>query len=204
MTRRLRLWPLVLAAAGCAKTPVGDTCEAGSFRCDRNQYEQCADDGNSWQAVNDCAAQNQICVLNVGCRVCSPQSFSCGGDGFDVVLCRDDGTGYDTVGRCEPENGDECTGGQCKNACDLAAETRTYEGCDYWAVDLDNAVVANQGAAAAQQFAVVVSNPLEVPADVIVEVNDAPVGQPPQLRQVDHAFLERIPGSGDLHVFLLD
>ncbi len=199
---RLVPWALVLAA--CAKTPVGDTCEAGRFRCDRNQYQQCADDGNSWQLTADCAASAQICVLNIGCRVCSPQSLTCGGDGFDIVLCRDDGSGYDSVGRCEPENGDVCAGGRCRNACDLAAENRSYEGCDYWAVDLDNAVVANQGAAAAQQYAVVVSNPLEVPADVVVEVNDAPPGQPAQVRQVAHTFLERIPGSGDLHIFNLD
>ena len=67
-------------------------------------------------------------------------------------------------------------------------------------MDLDNAVIADQGAAAAQQYAVVVTNPLEVPATVTVEVDDADPGQPPQIRQVAEAHLARVVGGGDLAV----
>ena len=49
--------------------------------------------------------------------------------------------------------------GACVDACNDAAASRSYIACEYWAVDLDNAVVADQGAAAAQQYAVVLSNP---------------------------------------------
>jgi hypothetical protein len=193
----------LLAAACGSKAPFGDACEAGTTRCDRNSYQQCADDGNSWRTIEECAPLGRQCVANQGCLVCSPSTRSCGGDGFDIVLCRHDGTALDVIARCEPENGDVCASGACRNACSVAEETRSYEGCDYWAVDLDNAVVSELGAAAAQQFSVVVTNPLEVPATVTVEVNDAPPGEEPQLRVVATEHLARVRGGGDLAVINL-
>src|SRR5262249_26036617 len=86
------------------------------------------------------------------------------------------------------------------SACDVAAESRSYEGCEYWAVDLDNAVTADQGAAAAQQYAIVVTNPLEVPATVTVEVNDAAPGEPLAIRKVAEAHLARVVGGGDIAI----
>jgi hypothetical protein len=128
----------------------------------------------------------------------------CGGDGFDILRCRSDGSAADPIGRCNPDNGELCVaGGQCKDACEFTSEQHSYEGCDYWAVDLDNAVVADQGTAAAQQYAIVVSNPLELPATVTVEVNDAPPGEPPQLRIVRQEQLQRVTGGGDLVVINL-
>ena len=139
-----------------------------------------------------------------GCLSCQPNSRACGGDGFDILLCRGDGTALDIVARCEPELGLVCAlSGSCRQACAVAEETRSYEGCDYWAVDLDNAVVSELGAAAAQQFAVVVTHPLEVPAEVTVEVNDAPPGEPPQLRVVATEHLARVRGGGDLAIINL-
>jgi len=142
-------------------------------------------------------------VASAGCLTCAPSTRACGGDGFDIVLCRPDGSGLDAVARCDPDQGLVCGGGSCRNACDVAATNRSYEGCEYWAVDLDNAVIADQGAAAAQQFAVVVTNPLEVPATVTVEVNDAEPGAPPAVRQVAEAHLARVVGGGDLAVINL-
>src|SRR5262245_15430444 len=133
-----------------------------------------------------------------GCVAGSP---TCGADGFDILVCRSDGTGFDVVGRCDPDLGDVCAGGACVNACDKAAETRSYEGCDYWAVDLDNAVAPDQGSAAAQQFALEVTTPLSMPAEVTVEVNDAEPGQPLQLRTVAEV---QLAGGGDLEIIKLD
>jgi hypothetical protein len=146
----------------------------------------------------------KICVPQVGCLTCTPGTRSCGGDGFDIALCRADGSSADVVARCPPEEGLICGGGSCRNACEVAAATRSYEGCEYYAVDLDNAVTANQGPAAAQQFAVVVTNPLEVPATVVVEVNDALPGEEPRIREVARAHLARVPGGGDIAIFNLD
>src|SRR5262249_34204123 len=55
----------------------------------------------------------------------------------------------------------------------------------------------------AQQYAVVVTNPLEVPATVTVEVNDADPGEAPAIRQVAEVHLARVVGGGDLAVINL-
>src|SRR6185369_14351284 len=77
-------------------------------------------------------------------------------------------------------------------------------GCEYWAVDLDNAVTNDLGPASAQQYSIVITNPLELPASVKVEVNDALPGQPPMMREVASAFLSRVVGGGDLKIINLD
>jgi hypothetical protein len=185
--------------------PVSDFCKPGAQRCDQNKYEVCRDDGSAWALSQDCNAQSRMCIVSLGCRTCVPNSLVCGGqDGFDVVRCNREGTEFTKISRCDPDNGDLCVGGECVNACAHALELRSYEGCDYWAVDLDNAVVSNQGTAAAQQFSVVVSNPLELKATVTVEINEAPPGMPVKLKKVAEKQLSRIEGGGDLQVINLD
>ncbi len=193
--------------ASCSADPprAGSVCAPGTQQCSANVYETCASDGESWVASLDCGAQNLLCFTGVGCRLCDPGSLACGGDGFDIVRCGSDGSRLDVIGRCDPEVGQLCTGaGECADACGLAEASRSYEGCEYWAVDLDNAVTNDQGPAAAQQFSIVITNPLELPASVKVEVNDAPPGQAPLLRTVATAYLNRIPGGGDLEIIDLD
>ncbi len=195
------LTPIALFVAACsASRQTGDVCMGGMSRCDQDSYERCADDGNSWITLDDCATEGQICVLNEGCLSCNPDVRGCGANGEDIVVCRHDGSGLDTIASCDPDMSQVCEGGQCADACTVSAQTRSYSGCEYWAVDLDNAVVPGQGSAAAQQYAVVVSNPLEVPADVTVEVNDAPPGMPLMTRVVATAHLARVEGGGDLAV----
>jgi hypothetical protein len=199
---------LAAVAAGCtADDPprMGAVCVPGNQRCSENRFQTCASDGDSWVTSLDCVADGLLCFPGVGCKTCSPGTVQCGGDGFDIVRCADDGNSYETVGRCDPENGQLCGGeGACANACDITSQQRSYEGCDYWAVDLDNAVTNDLGPAAAQQYSIVITNPLEIPAAVKVEVNDAPPGQPPELRTVASTFLDRVPGGGDLKIINLD
>jgi hypothetical protein len=97
-----------------------------------------------------------------------PNTRSC--DGFDIVRCNPEGSGTDPIATCDGEAADVCYEGECINACQLSAQSRDYEGCEYWAVDLDNAVIADQGAASAQQYSVVLSNASEVNAEVDVEI----------------------------------
>jgi hypothetical protein len=194
----------VLLLAACASKPFGDACDPGASRCSANAYQRCSDDGNSWATIDNCALTDKVCVGDTGCLTCQPGGRACGGDGFDIVRCRDDGSAYDLIARCEPDERLVCNAGNCRSACEIAAEARSYQGCEYWAVDLDNAVTADQGAAAAQQYAVVVTNPLEVPAHVVVEVNDADPGEPPRIRQVAEANLARVVGGGDLAIINLD
>ena len=158
-----------LLGSSCSKSPVlGTLCDPGVVRCDQNAYEVCADDGARYVTLDDCSATEQVCVLGSGCLNCQPNQRSC--DGFDIVRCRPDGSTEDRLTSCNPLDGDVCFGGACINACDLAAANRSYEGCEYCAVDLDNAVVADQGTAAAQQFSVVVSNTSQLTAEVTVEI----------------------------------
>ena len=68
--------------------------------------------------------------------------------------------------------------GACRNLCDYARASKSNVGCEYWAVDLDNAMVDATRNAAAQQFAVVVSNP-----------------QPDRRAEVDDRAGRRAPGE---------
>lgn len=156
-----------VAASGCS-TGASPLCTPGFHRCEENRYEVCDDDGAAWVTDDDCAADGNICVVNVGCQVCFPDTRFC--DGQDVLRCRPDGSAADVIATCDGAQQQECSGGECLDACQLAAISRDYEGCEYWAVDLDNAVVNNQGAASAQQYSVVVSNASALEADVNVEI----------------------------------
>jgi hypothetical protein len=93
---------------------------------------------------------------------CPPSALGC--LGTDVGRCRADGIGYELVEACDGE-GEACSEGRCVSLCEAAVADRSYEGCEFMAVDLDN---HNEGAylAATQQFAVVVSNVSALPARV--------------------------------------
>jgi len=159
----------LVAVGACGDDKVaGSVCTAGDVRCTENIYGVCADDGESFVDVSDCSETQQVCVFGEGCLECSPGSRFC--DGFEVVRCRADGSGTERVASCDAAAGDVCFAGACENACTLSQENRSYEGCEYWAVDLDNAVISDQGTAAAQQFTIVLSNSSELTADVRVEI----------------------------------
>src|SRR6185295_12544694 len=99
-------------------------------------------------------------------------------DGFDVQQCSSDGQTKTKIETCDGEKGFACRSGACVNLCDDAAKNRSNVGCEYWPVDLDNAVT-NQGNAALQQYAVIVSNPQpDLPARVTIEEDTALPGQP--------------------------
>ncbi len=171
MTGRILASVLALGAAlaGCSP-PAGDgerICTPGGQRCSENTYQQCADDGTDWADVAACSDQGLVCVTDFGCATCFPDVRSC--DGLDITRCRPDGSATDVIATCGADD-DVCFGGECVNACELAAQSKSYEGCEYWAVDLDNAVVSTFGAASAQQFSVVVSNPGLLTATVSVEI----------------------------------
>jgi hypothetical protein len=165
--KRALLFAIVVAGCGNAR-PIDSLCAPGFQRCDVGVLEQCADDGGSWRTLDDCGQRGLVCDLNRGCVACEANIRTCTGQ--DVVRCRPDGSGFDAIATCDATTGQVCAGGDCKDACALAAEQHSYEGCEYWAADLDNAVVADQGAAAAQQYAVVLSNPSQLDAFVTVDI----------------------------------
>jgi hypothetical protein len=91
---------------------------------------------------------------------------------------------------CDTTKAIACRDGRCENLCDLATRQSSNVGCEYWGVDLDNARVSASLNAAAQQYAIVVSNAQpDVVATVTIDEDDAPVGQPPMVRTVATATI---------------
>lgn len=165
-------------------------CVVGEVRC-ASGLQRCVDGspGPQWALEEDCKAQGLVCSPTLGrCASCEPAALSC--DGQTITRCRDDGNGEDRGATCEPSTGQACRAGSCVNLCEDAGAKRSNVGCEYWAVDLDNAVIDATSNAAAQQFAVVVSNPQpDVPADVSIYQDDGAVGDPSAPRIVARATI---------------
>jgi hypothetical protein len=86
------------------------------------------------------------------------------------------------------------------NLCGDAESQRSNIGCEYWAVDLDNAVSSSNSNAAAQPFSIVVSNAeADVSTKVTIDVDDAEPGTPARLRVVGSAMI----APRNLEVFYL-
>ncbi len=178
-------------------------CTLGATRCDQALRQTCGtgvDGRPGWLTEEDCGAKKLACADGLGCRPCRPGSTTCGGDLKNRVdTCRIDGSGYEPGPKCEGE-GKACRQGICDDLCAVARSRRSNIGCEYWAVHLDNARISASLNATAQQYAVVVSNPQsDVPANVTIEQDDAPVGSPQKLRTVAKARVT----PNNLEVFLL-
>jgi IgGFc binding protein len=156
-----------------------EPCRVGAVRCGSG-LERCSDTGAgpTWEVIDDCAARGQVCADELqACANCIPNSQSCSGQ--TVLRCDALGETSARVDECDVTAAEACRGGSCTNLCTLAAEQRSNVGCEYWAVDLDNAVAGPTLNAAAQQFAVVVSNPQpDLSALVRIELDDSAPGEP--------------------------
>jgi hypothetical protein len=181
--------------------PPSPECEVGTQRCYVGQVQRCVDalGGPSYQVEDDCVAQDLECNSEgFVCTPCLPRTGSC--DGLEAYVCDDAGQERVFVETCDPEKLEGCLAGKCLNLCNEARRNRSNVGCEYWPVDLDNAMVDDMTNAAAQQFAVVVSNPdPTVTTEVVIEQDDSELGEEPQLSVVAR---ERIPPF-NLRVFKL-
>jgi hypothetical protein len=215
---------------GTARPDEGSRLECGGdpaddFECavrdGAEMLRRCQVDGEFFRIdERDCTAEGLVCVdvppyddcrrlrrdadaEPIGCAVCRPCAQACVRN--NVSRCRPDGSGWDVIEYCDTGRGEVCAEGRCGNGCDLAELYASNVGCEYYAVDLDNAVVSS-GSAAAQQFAVVVSNPSPLQAQVRIE---RCLSQPCE----EEANREVVPWNGeddvvvnpdDLETFLLD
>ncbi len=178
------------------------TCLSEDVReCIGNVHNSCVREGEFLSPVrDDCTARTDgrnTCVRELGCSVCRPNTVFCADN--DVVRCNADGTDFAVEEMCDLEMGFVCRDAMCVNLCQEAQENRSYQGCEFYGVDLDNAAIRLGSDAAAQQYSIVVSNPGGVRNTVIVERNNAPVGMPPEIEIVEQVDL--LPG--DLEVFNL-
>jgi hypothetical protein len=176
-------------------------CTEGIVFCNTERLEECADGdgGLDWRVVDDCAERGLVCSTSLqACAVCEPDERACEENAPKV--CAEDGGEWLLRNECNEQAGLACRGGACQNLCNQAASRRSNVGCEYWAVDLDNANVGPDVNGAAQQFAVVVSNPHpDVGVYVTVELDDT---QPGQDNDPIELVTEQV-GPRGLHVFPL-
>ena len=132
-------------------TTSGGGCEPeGEHRCEGDTWEACLD-GN-WTPDEVCVEPANLCHVDLGCVECLPGARVCA-DG-DVHVCEGDELGTSLVEECGP--GEECAGGTCWDACELARQRESYLGCDFLAVTTLN---SGLGPGFASDFAVVVGVP---------------------------------------------
>jgi hypothetical protein len=145
------------------------TCGA----CLGKDYLPCNEDGTP-AAAETCAF---TCVPGRGCLECTPGAPSCNGN--EIRTCPESGkvAEGELVKTCDVGAGEVCLVGACKSGCDLAGGLPSNVGCEFWAVDLDQVDAINDPASA--PWGIVVSNAGQAVANVTVEYNEAPVGQPP-------------------------
>lgn len=172
--------------------------DESSEACVGNVHNSCVRNGEFFRTESDdCAARGMICVPDLWCIRCQPDTLGC--DNNNVVRCEPDGSAWNIVEECAIEDGLVCDSGSCKNLCDIAVEQHSYQGCEFWAADLDNAAIGAGKDASSQQYSVVVSNPGSIPTEVVVEKNTAPFGMPP----VPVVVARETVLPGDLEIFRL-
>ena len=161
---------------------VGPECEdEGQIACRGEALTRC--DAGKITVLDDCKAKSLACADKLlRCTPCKPGEATC--DGASVLRCDEAGQRRELVQTCDGDKGIACRLGVCTQLCDEAAKIQSNVGCEYWGVDLDNAVTS-QGNAAAQQYAIVVSNPQpDLIAHVTITEDTAQPGQPPAERVV--------------------
>ena len=180
-----------------ASTPV---CTLGLLRC-APELERCEDglQGAHWALADDCSSRGLICSTTLeACTVCEPSRRSCSGQ--TIMQCDDSGAEQTPLDTCDPGDRQVCRDGNCVNLCALASQRRSNVGCEYFAVDLDNAKINDTLNAAAQQFAVVISNPeTDVSTDVTIELDDSEPGQ----ENAPHSVVSATIPPFNLRVFRL-
>lgn len=145
----------------------------------------------------DCTAMSRVCVDGLGCLPCRPQETRC--DNNIVYQCESDGGKEAQTDSCDPNMGEACHEGTCRNLCEVSQEEKSYLGCEFFAADLDNATVSQTRDASAQTYAVVVSNPTPQPVEVVVEAKTSALGSSSETVEIARALIP----AGDLEIFRL-
>ncbi|MFH0902052.1 MAG: IgGFc-binding protein, partial [Pseudomonadota bacterium] len=140
---------LVVGAAGCGPPTLrldasqqpsvdGDDghdepdCVDGQKRCYDGRHQECRQ--AQYQDIESCGSR--ACLPDLGCVDCNPAYETiCTDD--ELHECNADGTVGEVLEICNPGM---CYNGECHDPCADAVERRSYIGCEYWPVDLDNAI----------------------------------------------------------------
>lgn len=145
-------------------------CYPGQTSCQANDIVQCMDDASGYLLVESCP---EGCAAGQ-CVACYPGTGRC--EDGKALRCQTDGSGWRVEQDCA-EYGFDCVQGTCVSPCATDPKTQTNAGCDFWAVDLDNAYYRSPDGdvydAQSAQFAVIVSNTDELAtAEVTVTMPD--------------------------------
>jgi len=174
------------AAEDVSDTPdvEADVVEDTTVVCEPNAIIRCVIENS--KAIEKCNFRgNDIfqaeCDGTAVCRdaVCVPVTCIPGlrfcQDDLTPVRCNDDGSAYEPQPTCE--EGAICSEGSCLDPCDVAEQSRSYIGCDYWPVELDNHLLFDEDETSTPDapFAVVIANPGADPARVTVFAPDGSV-----------------------------
>ena len=100
-----------------------------------------------------------------GEQQCAPGDQRCASGAYMVEHCADDGLSWQEPIECE--EGNVCMEGRCISACEASSKVRSYIGCEYWTLDLDQ-YEDPFGDPRIQPHAVVISNPSAQAASVTV------------------------------------
>lgn len=149
----------------------------GCNTCVGNAYQPCDANGKPLPEV-DC--DPLVCVVGMGCLECTPGTNVCVGS--EIHACDDNGSPGALVAICEASLGETCLDGECQTECDVLTDSPSNIGCEFWVVDLPNERGMNS--AADDPFGVVLTNAGQTTANVVIEVNNAPPGQPQQLAPI--------------------
>lgn len=101
---------------------------------------------------------------------CIPGTRLCASEDQPVV-CTEDGSEYVNEEACG--EGVTCSAGRCLDLCELAEQSNSYIGCEYWPVELENYLLIEEDdegdtSTPDAPFAVVLANPQQEPAKVTV------------------------------------
>lgn len=127
---------------------------------------KCNTTGSDAEFVLSCGGATSC--IDGKCQICTPGLKQC--DGGKAVTCQDDGSGWLVLDDCNAKDL-ACLGGLCVDPCGADYKSNTNVGCDYWAVDLDNAQVPcgpKLCDAQNMQYSVIISNTRPKAATVTV------------------------------------
>jgi hypothetical protein len=182
VSRRARALVLTAVAAtqvGCFRC-AGDGVDAGMGA---DAAPQCTDGetrcmgaalvatcvGEAWSLPEPCPA-NEVCADPPGScapSTCDPGTVYCSPQADAVLECDADGAGETVLEECAPPA--VCFQEACVTVCAIAAMRGDVLGCEYYALDTNNAAHDDP-----LQYSVLVANPdSATPADVVVEARSA-------------------------------
>ncbi|MBU1244608.1 IgGFc-binding protein [Myxococcota bacterium] len=146
-------------------------CLAGSHRCLGSVIQICED--KQWINETMCGvgafADRPVCDPgSLACAQCIAGGTTCGADNH-VHICNSDGTIGLVQTECDSTAGEQCAGANgtagCDSPCIRAASTKSYRGCEYWAVGMSNSLLS---ATFAGNFAVAVDNDNDAEVRVMI------------------------------------